>query len=202
MRIEKKNEDFFWQTKKNGQKKAKKIFVWWNFCWQTNCAKKFGKIFCCCNSLDLKIFHEPQSYQLFLGFLLSVYLVYLWPGYLTELGRLSWTIPHTFTNCLLGYWNGMQHIWYQCSKSYLIYFAGVVCVMHCTALVNQSNVGQKTVVLISKNIVHRTKAAVLETEFFSNQDKETISFLSIVGQISSNIQSLCCVTQLSNLLFG
>ena len=119
-----------------------------------------------------------------------VYLVYLSPGYLADLKRLSWTMPHTLTNFLLGYWDGMQHIWYQGSKSCLIYFAGVVCMMHCTGLVNQSKAGQGTVVTISKNNIHRTKAAVLVTEFFSNQDKETISFLSIVGQISSNVQSL------------
>ena len=62
--------------------------------------------------------------------------------------------------------------------------------MHCTGLVNQSKAGQGTVVTILKDSIHRTKAAVLVTEFFSNQDKETISFLSIVGQISSNVQSL------------
>ena len=62
--------------------------------------------------------------------------------------------------------------------------------MHCTALVNQSKAGQGTVVTTSKNIILRTMAAVLVTETFSNKDKETISFLSIVGQISSNVQSL------------
>ena len=62
--------------------------------------------------------------------------------------------------------------------------------MHCTALVNQNKAGQGTVVTISKNIIQRTMAAVLVTETFSNEDKETISFLSIVGEISSNVQSL------------
>ena len=119
-----------------------------------------------------------------------VYLVYLWPGYLTDMKRLSWTMPHTLTNCLLGYWDGIQHIWYQGSKSCLIYFAGVVTKMHCPALVNQSKAIQWTLVLISKNIIHGTKAAFLVTKTYSNQDKDTIAFLSLVGQISSNVQSL------------
>ena len=62
--------------------------------------------------------------------------------------------------------------------------------MHCTGLVNQSKAGQGTVVMISKNNIHRTKAAVLVTKTYSNYDKETLSFLSIAGQISSNVQSL------------
>ena len=90
-----------------------------------------------------------------------VYLVYLWPGYLTELRILSWTMPHTFTNCLLGQWGRVQHKWYQGSKSCLIYFAGDVCKRYCPALVNKSRAGQQTLVSISRNIMHGTKAAKL-----------------------------------------
>ena len=131
-----------------------------------------------------------QRISIFIWDFLCVYLVCLWPGYLTDLKRLSWTMPHTLTNCLLGYWDGMQPIWYQGSKSCLIYLAGVVTKMHCPALVNQSKAVQWTLVLISKNIIHRTKAAFLVRQTYSNQDKDTISFLSLVGQISSNVLSL------------
>ena len=99
-------------------------------------------------------------------------------------------MPHTFINCLLGQWGRVQHIWYQGSKSCLIKFAGAVSKMHCPALVNQSRAGQGTLVLISNNIIHETKAAALVTKTYSNQDRETISLLSTVGQISCNVQSL------------
>ena len=50
------------------------------------------------------------------------YLVYLWPGYPTELRILSWTIPRTFNHFLLGQWGGVQHKWYQGSKSCLFFW--------------------------------------------------------------------------------
>ena len=99
-------------------------------------------------------------------------------------------MPHTFINCLSGQWGGVQHKWYQGSKSCLIYFAGVVCKMYCPALVNKSRAGQGTLVSISRNIIHGTKAAALVTKSYSNQDKGSISLLLTVGQISCNVQSL------------
>ena len=66
--------------------------------------------------------------------------------------------------------------------------------MHCPALVNQSRAGQGTLVLISKNIIHGTKSAAPVTKTYSNQDRETISLLSTVGQISCNVQSLLFTT--------
>ena len=83
----------------------------------------------------------------------------------------------------------VQHKWYQGSKSCLIYFAGVVCKMYCPALVNKSRAGQGTLVSISRNIIHGTKAAALVTKLHSNQDKGTKSLLLTVGQISCNVQS-------------
>ena len=99
-------------------------------------------------------------------------------------------MPCTFINCLSGQWGGVQYKWYQGSKSCLVYFAGVVCKMYCPALVNSGRVGPGTLVLISRIIVHETKAAALVTKSYSNQDKESVSLLLAVGQISCNIQSL------------
>ena len=62
--------------------------------------------------------------------------------------------------------------------------------MCCPALVNKRRVGQGTLVLISRIIVHETKAAALVTKSYSNQDKESVSLLLAVGQISCNVQSL------------
>ena len=120
----------------------------------------------------------------------NTYVVYLWPGYLTELSILSWTMPHTFIYCLLGQWGGVQHKWYQGSKSCLIHLSGVVCKMYCPGLVNKSRSGQETLVSISRNIIHGTKAAALVTKSYSSQDKETISLPLTVAQISCNVQSL------------
>ena len=99
-------------------------------------------------------------------------------------------MPHTFINCLSGQWGGVQHKWYQGSKSCLIYFAGVVCKMYCPALVNKSRAGQGTLVSISRNIIHGTKAAALVTKSYSNQDKGSISLLLTLGQISCNVRIL------------
>ena len=98
--------------------------------------------------------------------------------------------PHTFINCLLRQWGRLQHKWYQASKSCTVYFAGVVCKMYCPALVNKSRAGQGTLVSISIIIIHGTKAAALVTKSYSNQDKESLSLLLTVGQISCNVQSL------------
>jgi hypothetical protein len=103
---------------------------------------------------------------------------------------LSWTMPHTFINCLLGQWSGVQHKWYQGSMSCLIYFARVECKKDCLALWYKSKAGQETLVLISKNIIHETKAAALVTKVYSNQDTESISLLLTVRQISCYVQSL------------
>ena len=119
-----------------------------------------------------------------------LYLVYLCPGYLTELRILSWTMPHTLINCLLGQWGGVQSKWYQGSKLYLIFLAGAVCKMYCPGLVYKSRAGQGTVVLISRNIIHGTKAAALVTKSHSNHYKESTSLLLKVRQISCNVQSL------------
>ena len=99
-------------------------------------------------------------------------------------------MPHTFINCLLGQWDGVQHKWYQGSKSCLVYFAGYVCTMYCPALVYKSRAGQGTLVSISRIIFHGTKAAALVTKLYFNQGKESISLLLTVGQISCNVQSL------------
>ena len=99
-------------------------------------------------------------------------------------------MPHTFINCLLGQGGGVQHKWYQGSKSCLIYLAGVVFKMYCPALVDKSKAGQGTLVSISRNIIHRTKAGALVTKSYFNQDKGSISLLLTVGQISCNVQSL------------
>ena len=61
--------------------------------------------------------------------------------------------------------------------------------MYCPALVNKSRAGQGTLVSISRNIIHVTKAAALVTKSYSSQDKGTISLLLTVGQISCNVQS-------------
>ena len=124
------------------------------------------------------------------GILEQKYLVYLWTGYLIELRILSWTLPHTFINCLLGQWGGVQDKWYQGSKSCLNYLAGVVCKMYCPALVYKSKAGQGTLVSISRDIIHGTKAAALVTKSYSNQGKESTSLLLTLGQISCNVQSL------------
>ena len=142
-----------------------------------------GAAFC---NLPMFLFGTALLYRFFMNHRITdhiwdVYLVYLWPGYLTELRILSWTMPHTFINCILGQWGGMQHKWYQGSKSYLIYFARVECKMDCPALVCKSRAGQGTLVSISKNICHETKAAALVTKSFSNQDKESISLLLTLG---------------------
>ena len=75
-------------------------------------------------------------------------------------------------------------------QSHISFFAGVVFMMYCPALVNKSTAGQGTLILISRNIIHGTKAAALVTKSFFNQDKGLISFLLKVRQISCNIQSL------------
>ena len=62
--------------------------------------------------------------------------------------------------------------------------------MYCPALVYKSRAGQGTLVLISRNIIHETKAAALVTKSYSNLDKELLSLLLTVVQISCNIQSL------------
>ena len=62
--------------------------------------------------------------------------------------------------------------------------------MYCPALVDKSKAGQGTLVSISRNIIHRTKAAALVTKSYSNQDKGLISLLLTVGEISCNVQSL------------
>ena len=62
--------------------------------------------------------------------------------------------------------------------------------MYCPDLVYTSRPGQGTLVLISRNIIHETKAAALVTKSYSNQDKESISLLLTVGQLSCNVQSL------------
>ena len=54
------------------------------------------------------------------------------------------------------------------SKLCLIYLAGVVCKMHCPALVYKNRAGQGTLVSISRNIIHETKAAALVTKSYSN----------------------------------
>ena len=126
-----------------------------------------------------------------LDFTLShIYLVYLWPGYLTELRILSGTMPHTYINCLLGQWGQMQHKWYMGLKSCLIYLAGVVFQMFCPALVNKRRAGKGTLVSISRNIICGIKAAALVTKSYSHQDKGKISFLLTAGQMSCSVQSL------------
>ena len=59
--------------------------------------------------------------------------------------------------------------------------------MYCPALVNISRAGQGTLVLISRNIIHGTKAAALVTKSYSSQDKGAISLLLAVRQISCNV---------------
>ena len=51
--------------------------------------------------------------------------------------------------------------------------------------------------MISRNIIHETKATALVTKSYSNQDKESTSLLLTVGQISCNVQSLAGSVQLS-----
>ena len=101
-----------------------------------------------------------------------------------------------FYQLSIGTMGGVQHKWYQGSKSCLIYLAGAVCKMYCPAKVYKSRTGQGTLVLISRNIIHGTKAAALVTKYHSNQDKESTSLLLTVGQISCNVQSLqqACLT--------
>ena len=99
-------------------------------------------------------------------------------------------MPHTFISCILGQWGGVQHKWYQDSKSCFIYLAVAACKIYCPALVNRSRAGQGTLVSISRNIIHGTKAAALVTKFYSNQDTGLVSLLLTVRQISSNVQSL------------
>jgi hypothetical protein len=72
--------------------------------------------------------------------------------------------------------------------------------MYCPALVDKSKAGQGTLVSISRNIIHRTKAAALVTESYPNQDKGLISLLLTVGQMSCNVQSLLS-TSLIDLIF-
>ena len=55
------------------------------------------------------------------------------------------------------------------------------------ALVNKSRAGHGTLVSISRNIIHGTKAAALVTKSYSDQGKGSVSLLLTVGQISSNV---------------
>ena len=99
-------------------------------------------------------------------------------------------MPYTFINCLLRQWGGVQHKWYQGSKSCLIYLVGDVCKLYCPNLVNKSRAGKEILVSISRNIMHVTQTAALVTKSYSSQDKGTICLLLTVGQISCDVQSL------------
>ena len=80
----------------------------------------------------------------------------------------------------------MRHNFMNCLSRQ---FMRVVCKMYCHVLVNKSRAGQGTLVLISRIIIHGTKAAALVTKSYSNQDKESKSLLLTGGQISCNVQS-------------
>ena len=132
-------------------------------------------------ALALMILYELHTELLTIsGIQKHEYLVYLWLGHLTELRISSWTMPHTFINCLLGQWDRVQNKWYQGSKSCL--FLLELCA------------GQGTLVSISRSIIHGTKAAALVTKLFCNQDKGSISLLLAVRLISCNVQSLLLTT--------
>ena len=122
----------FLYIKKNLIRKHKNGTTWFchptlkkNVFWLESMNKKYFQAAFC--NLPVFLFGTALLYGFFMNHRITdhiwnVYLVYLWPGYLSELRILSWTMPHTSINCILGPWGGMQHKWYQGSKSCLIYF--------------------------------------------------------------------------------